>query len=148
MADLVSIDEKTFVSAQIQSEDLDEIAAEGVKLIVNNRPDGEAPFGQPSAKELEAEAARHGIAFLNLPFTAPTLTPEHVAVFAEALSQADGKILAFCRSGNRSTMIWAAANVALGAPLDAVLQQAADAGYDLRPAAAFIRDLGNSAVIE
>lgn len=148
MADLVSIDEKTFVSAQIQSEDLDEIAAEGVKLIVNNRPDGEAPFGQPSAKELEAEAARHGIAFLNLPFTAPTLTPEHVAVFAEALSQVDGKILAFCRSGNRSTMIWAAANVALGAPLDAVLQQAADAGYDLRPAAGFIRDLGNSAVIE
>jgi uncharacterized protein (TIGR01244 family) len=148
MADLVSIDEKTFVSAQIQSEDLDEIAAEGVKLIVNNRPDGEAPFGQPTAKELEAEAARHGIAFLNLPFTAPTLTPEHVAVFAEALSHADGKILAFCRSGNRSSMIWAAANVALGAPLDAVLRQAADAGYDLRPAAGFIRDLGNSAVIE
>jgi|SRR6185503_11218306 uncharacterized protein (TIGR01244 family) len=148
MADLIPIDEKTFVSAQIQPEDLDEIAAEGVKLIVINRPDGEAPFGQPSARELETEAARHGISVLNLPFTAPTLTPEHVAIFAEALSNADGKILAFCRSGNRSSMIWAAANVALGAPLDAVIEQAADAGFDLKPAAGFIRDLGNSAVIE
>lgn len=148
MADLIPIDEKTFVSGQIQPEDLDEIAAEGVKLIVINRPDGEAPYGQPTAKIMEAEAARHGIAVLNLPFTAPTLTPEHVAIFAEALTHADGKILAFCRTGNRSTMLWAAANVALGAPLDAVIQQAAEAGYDLKPAAQFIHDLGNSAVIE
>jgi uncharacterized protein (TIGR01244 family) len=148
MADLVAVDEKTFLSGQIQPDDLEEIAAEGVKLIVNNRPDGEALLGQPKAKTLEAAAARHGIAFLNLPFTAPTLTPEHVAIFAEALSNADGKILAFCRSGNRSSMLWAAANVALGAPLDAVLEQAADAGFDLKPAAALIRDLGNSAVIE
>jgi uncharacterized protein (TIGR01244 family) len=148
MADLVAVDEKTFLSGQIQPEDLDEIAAEGIRLIVVNRPDGESPYGQPTAKELEAEAARYGIAVLNLPFTAPTLTPEHVAIFAEALSQADGKILAFCRSGNRSSMLWAAANVALGAPIDAVIQQAADAGFDLKPAASFIRDLGNSAVIE
>jgi uncharacterized protein (TIGR01244 family) len=148
MADLIAVDEKTFLSGQIQPDDLDEIAAAGVKLIVNNRPDGEALLGQPKAKTLEAAAARHGIAFLNLPFTAPTLTPEHVAIFAEALTNADGKILAFCRTGNRSSMLWAAANVALGAPLDAVIQQAADAGFDLKPAAGFIRDLGNSAVIE
>jgi uncharacterized protein (TIGR01244 family) len=148
MADLVPIDEKTLVCGQIQLDDLDDIAASGVRLIVNNRPDGESPLGQPSAKEMEAEAARHGMAFLNLPFTAATLTPEHVTIFAEALSQADGKILAYCRTGNRSSMIWAAANVALGAPLGAVIEQAADAGYELRPAAQFINDLGNSAVIE
>ena len=80
--------------------------------------------------------------------SAATLTPEHVAVFAEALSHADGRILAYCRSGNRSSMLWAAANVALGAPVEAVLQQAADAGYELRPAAEFIHDLGSSAVVE
>jgi hypothetical protein len=45
-------------------------------------------------------------------------------------------------------MLWAAANIALGAPLGAVIQQAADAGFDLKPAAHFILDLGNSAVIE
>jgi uncharacterized protein (TIGR01244 family) len=148
MAELIPIDEKTFISAQVQCSDLDQIAASGVKLIVNNRPDGEAWTGQPSAKEMQGEAARHGIAFLNLPFTAETLTPDHVATFAEALSHTDGKLLAYCRSGNRSCMLWAAANVALGAPLDAVLQQAADAGYELRPAAQYISDLGNSAVIE
>lgn len=148
MAELIPIDEKTFISGQVQCSDLDEIAASGVKLIVNNRPDGEAWTGQPSAREMEAEAARYGIAFLNLPFTAGTLSPEHVATFAEALSHADGKLLAYCRSGNRSAMLWAASNVALGAPLEAVLQQAVDAGYELRPAAQYIFDLGNSAVIE
>lgn len=148
MADLVAIDEKTFVSGQIQPDEIEEIVAQGVKLIVNNRPDGEAFFGQPPAKTIEAEALRCGIGFLNLPFTMATLTPEHVAKFAEILEEGHGKVLAYCRTGNRSSLLWAAANVALGAPLDAVITQVADAGYDLRPAAQLIRDLGNSAAAE
>jgi uncharacterized protein (TIGR01244 family) len=148
MVDLVSIDEKTFVAGQIQLSDLADIANEGIELIVNNRPDGESAFGQPPAKDLEAEAAKHGLAFVSLPFSMPTLSVVHVAAFAQILSGATGPILAYCRTGNRSTLLWAAANVALGAPLEAVLAQAAEAGYDLRPAAQLIQDLGASAVVE
>lgn len=148
MAELVQIDKNTFVAGQIQPDDLEDIAASGIKVIVNNRPDAESFVGQPTAKVLEAEATRLGIAFVNLPFTAATLTPEHAATFAEILKDADGPILAYCRSGNRSAMLWAAANVALGAPLDAVMEQALDAGYDLRPAAEFIADIGRSAIVE
>ena len=148
MADLIPVDEKTFVAGQIQPDELAAIAAEGVTLIVNNRPDGEVPCGQPAAKEIEAEAGKHGMTFVNLPFVMATLTPAHVATFAEILTRADGRILAYCRTGNRSITLWAAANVALGAPLDAVIAQAAEAGYDLRPAAAFIDGLGKSAVVE
>jgi uncharacterized protein (TIGR01244 family) len=148
MADLIPIDEKTFVAGQISPDDLEEIAAQGIKLIVNNRPDGEAYFGQPAAKDIEAEAAKHGIAFVNLPFTMATLTPEHVSTFAEILSGTDGQILAYCRTGNRCSLIWAAANVALGAPIEAVIAQAAEAGYDLQPAAQLVSDLGNSTVVE
>jgi uncharacterized protein (TIGR01244 family) len=148
MVDLVPIDEKTFVAGQIQLSDLAEIAGEGIELIVNNRPDGESAFGQPAAKDIEAEAAKHGLAFVNLPFSMPTLTVVHVATFAQILSGAGGPVLAYCRTGNRSSMLWAAASVALGAPLEAVLAQAAEAGYDLRPAAQLIQDLGASAVVE
>jgi uncharacterized protein (TIGR01244 family) len=148
MADLIALDEKTFVAGQIQPDDVEEIAALGIKLIVNNRPDGEAFQGQPAARDIETEAARHGLAFVNLPFTMATLTPEHVAAFAEILNGADGQILAYCRTGNRCSLLWAAANVALGAPLEAVIEQAMEAGYDLRPAAQLLHDLGNSTVVE
>jgi uncharacterized protein (TIGR01244 family) len=148
MADLIPIDEKTFVAGQIQPDEVEDIAQQGIKLIVNNRPDGEAYFGQPPAKDIEAEALRHGLAFVNLPFTMATLTPEHVATFAEILNGTDGRILAYCRTGNRCTLLWAAANVALGAPLEAVIAQAMEAGYDLRPAAQLVHDLGSSTVVE
>ncbi|WP_170937116.1 MULTISPECIES: TIGR01244 family sulfur transferase [Rhodomicrobium] len=148
MAELIPIDEKTSVAGQIQLDELEELAASGIKVIVNNRPDGEAFFGQPKAKDLEEEAARHGVAFFNLPFTMQTLTPELVAEFAKILKDADGPILAYCRTGNRSSLLWAASQVALGAPIEAVLAQAQDAGYDLRPAEQLITDLGRRALVE
>lgn len=148
MAELIQIDETVSVAAQLQLDELAEIAAAGFRVIVNNRPDGEAALGQPSARDMEAEAARHGLAFVSLPFTMQTLTPEHVAEFARLLREAPGPILAYCRSGNRSTLLWAAAQVALGAPLDAALDQALDAGYDLRPAAPLIADFGRRALVE
>jgi uncharacterized protein (TIGR01244 family) len=148
MVHFVQLDDKTFVTGQISPQDVPELAAGGIKVIVNNRPDGEAPGDQPLASELEAAAIAQGIAFVNLPFTAPTLTPDYAAKFAELLKKTDGPILAFCRTGNRSTMLWAAATLALGAPLDAVLEQAGRAGYDLRPAAAFLQALGDAASAE
>lgn len=148
MVHIVQLDDKTFVTGQISPEDLPELAASGIRIIVNNRPDGEAPGDQPSASALEAAAIAHGIAFANLPFTAPRLTPDYAAKFAELLKKTDGPILAFCRTGNRSTMLWAAANLSLGAPLAAVLEKAGRAGYDLRPAAAFLQAVGDAASTE
>lgn len=145
MAHIVQLDDKTFVTGQIYFDDVAEIAERGISCIVNNRPDGEEPSGQPSAQEIEAAALEQGLAFVNLPFTAPALTPEFVTKFAQILKSADRPVLAYCRTGNRCTMIWAAANIALGAPLDWVLERAAQAGYDLRPAAPFIYDLGKAA---
>jgi sulfide:quinone oxidoreductase len=147
MADLVPLDEITSVAGQIQLDELEELAASGIRVIVNNRPDGEAFFGQPKARDMEEEAARHGMAFASLPFTMQTLTPEHVSEFARILKDADGPILAYCRTGNRSSLLWAAAQVALGAPIEAVLAQALEAGYDLRPAAPLIADLGRRALV-
>lgn len=145
MAQFISIDEKTSVSGQLQTADLREAAALGFKLVVSNRPDGEGP-GQPSSAALAAEAAKQGMTFVNVPFTTPqSVSPAQIAEFAQLLRETDGKVLAFCRSGLRSSMLWATANVALGAPIADVLAKAAKAGYDLRQATGLVEQLGQAA---
>lgn len=149
MAKIVQLDEKLFVSGQIQPEDIPEIAKLGVKTIVNNRPDGEDPAGQPYALEIEAVARPLGIEVINIPFTAQTLTSAEVAEFMDVLeTRGSQPMLAFCRSGNRSSMVWAAAKVGLGAPIDQLVGKAAEAGYDLRPAASFLHNLGKMAALK
>ncbi len=147
MASFAKLDEKISVAGQITPADVAELAASGFKVIVNNRPDGEAMFGQPAASEVEAEAQKHGLGFVNLPFSSSTLTPGHVVKFAEVLQTADGPILAYCRTGTRSTMLWAAASVALGKPVDEVIAKAAAAGYNLGPNAPAIEALARAAKV-
>ena len=145
MLNMIPLDEHTLVAAQIKPENFGDIAKAGIRLVVNNRPDGEALMGQPSAATIEEAAAGHGIAFINIPFTMNTLTPEHVAQFAGVLSKTEGRVLAYCRSGSRSSLLWAAARVANGADVTAVLAQAQDAGIDLTQARPLIDSLGKAA---
>jgi uncharacterized protein (TIGR01244 family) len=145
MLNMISLDEHTLVAAQIKPEDFADIAKAGIRLVVNNRPDGEAVMGQPSAATIEAAAGEHGIAFLSIPFTMQSLTPDHVARFAGALNSTEGRVLAYCRSGSRSSLLWAAARVANGADVDAVLAQAQAAGIDLAQARGTIDNLGKAA---
>ena len=124
------LDQTAFVSVrQLHAGDLDEAVAQGVRLIVNNRPDGEEP-GQPSSAEIEAAARDAGLDYRHIPI-AGGFAPEQVEAMAEALEQ--GPVLAFCRSGTRSTFLWALARAARGAPAEESVAAAAAAGYDLGP---------------
>lgn len=98
-------------------------------LIVNNRPDGEEP-DQPLSAEIEAAARSAGLAYRHVPVAAG-FPPAAVEAMRAALDE--GPILAFCRSGTRSTCLWALARAASGADPATLLAQAAAAGYDLRP---------------
>lgn len=93
------------VSPQIQVADLPEIKAQGFRAIINNRPDGEAP-GQPTSDALEAEALRLGLDYTYLPIVPGEMTDHDVVEFARAVHAADGPVLAFCRTGHRSTRLW------------------------------------------
>ena len=126
-----SLDDTTFVSVQLAPEQVAEAAALGVTMIVNNRPDGEEP-GQPMAAEIAAAAEAAGIGYRHIP-VAGGFTPDQVAAMAEALGAAEGKVLAFCKSGTRSTFLWALAEKQRGADGAAIIEQAAGAGYDLSP---------------
>lgn len=85
--------------------DLAECTERGFALIVNNRPDGE-DGGQPSSESLEAEAQRRGLEYAYLPIVPGELTDKEAREFADLVAQADGPVLAFCRTGNRSQKLW------------------------------------------
>ncbi|WP_106639598.1 TIGR01244 family sulfur transferase [Allosphingosinicella vermicomposti] len=102
------LSDQVAVAPQVQLEELREIASSGFAGIINNRPDGEAPE-QPSSQELEAEAKRVGLAYWHIPVVPGEMTSKDVANFRAVLAAADGPVLAFCRTGNRSTALWKAA---------------------------------------
>ena len=119
------------VSPQLTEADFAELAAAGYKTVINNRPDGEEP-GQLTASEAQEIAQEHGITYVHIPVAMPELTSETVEQFGAALADSPGPILAHCKSGTRSCVLWAMATAQQNTmPLDALLQQAAQAGYDL-----------------
>ncbi|MFN3727764.1 MAG: TIGR01244 family sulfur transferase [Allosphingosinicella sp.] len=99
--------DKLAVAPQVKPEDLRELAASGFVGIINNRPDGEAP-DQPSSLELEAEAKRVGLAYWHVPVEPGAMSDKEVREFSAALGEAGGPVVAFCRTGNRSTALWKA----------------------------------------
>ena len=125
------LDSTTLVSGQIAPDDMPTIAALGVTMIVNNRPDGEEP-GQPKAAEIEAAARAAGLAYRHIPIAGGFSAPQ-VSAMADALEASEGEVLAFCKSGTRSTYLWALARSSRGAGADELIGQAAEAGYDLSP---------------
>lgn len=136
-----TIDDTMLVAGQIAPADVAEAGAQGVTLIVNNRPDAEEA-GQPAGAEIAAAAEAAGIAYVAIPVDHGGLRPDQVAAMGEALAMnLGGRTLAFCRSGTRSTFLWALARGAAGDDADAVAAKAANAGYDVSPLVPTIRAL-------
>jgi uncharacterized protein (TIGR01244 family) len=117
------------VSGQIDEADVELLAARGFRSLINNRPDGEAA-GQPVGAAIAAQATCHDMAYRHLPVISGQLQDAEVEAFAQALMTLPSPVLAFCRTGTRSTMLWALAAVR-GQPLEDVLRTAIRAGYDL-----------------
>ena len=129
------------VTGQITREDVAALAREGFGSIVNNRPDGEEP-GQPGTAEIEAEAKQHGLHYAYIPVSHATITRRQVADYQKTVLRGPQPVLAYCRSGTRCYLLWAAARVLFEG--DNALQLVAEAaakGYDLRALPALIEKL-------
>jgi sulfide:quinone oxidoreductase len=117
------------VSPQIAEADLGALAAQGFRAVISNRPDSEAE-DQPTSAALGAAAQRVGLDYRHVPVVSGRITDGDVAAFAQALDELKGPVLAFCRTGTRSTTLWALAEARHLDP-EAILATAAGAGYDL-----------------
>ena len=130
----IRLTESVAVAGQIAPVDIATAAAQGFTAIVNNRPDGE-DFGQPPCAEMRAAAVAAGVAYTAIPVS-HGFTRAQVTDMAAVLDAATGPVLAFCRSGTRSTNLWALAEASRGGDADAIIAAAASGGYDvtsLRP---------------
>lgn len=121
-----------FASPQITVAQVAEAAAQGVTLIINNRPEDESADQTPGAA-IEAAARAAGLDYVAIPVTHAGFSDSQVSAMTAALASTSGPVLAYCRSGTRSTLLWALAEASCGADLAALSAQAASAGYDLAP---------------
>ena len=127
-----SITTDIMVAPQISVDAVAEAKAAGVALIINNRPEGESDDQIPGA-DIEAAARAAGMEYIAIPITHSGFSQPQVMAMVAALQGAQGKILAYCRSGTRSTLLWALAESAQGGDPDALINMAAKAGYDVSP---------------
>jgi uncharacterized protein (TIGR01244 family) len=118
------------VSPQIALSDMAEAAAQGFALVVNNRPDGEEPDA-PQGDAIAAAAAAAGLAYVAIPVGHGGFSHAQLDALDAARAAHPGKCLAYCRSGTRSTHLWALASARGGQAPDALCDAAAAAGYDL-----------------
>jgi len=134
------LSDSVYASPQIGLGQVAEAASRGIAMIINNRPEGEADDQTPGA-EIEAAARAAGLDYVAIPVTHAGFSESQVTAMSEALQAAKGPVLAYCRSGTRSTLLWSLAEASRGGDPDKLARQAADAGYDISPVRALVEML-------
>lgn len=125
------ITETVFASPQIDVDMIAEARALGIVRIVNNRPEGESEDQTPG-DAIEAAARAAGIDYVAIPVTHAGFSQAQVDAMEQALD-VEGPVLAYCRSGTRSTLLWALARAKAGDSPAVIASKAAAAGYDVSP---------------
>ncbi|MCJ7592470.1 MAG: TIGR01244 family sulfur transferase [Woeseiaceae bacterium] len=95
------------VAAQILPMEVAAIAEQGFVAIICNRPDGEEP-GQPTSAEIAAECVKAGLAFHHIPVSGIPISERAILEQRRLIDESGGPVLAYCRSGQRSLIIWQA----------------------------------------
>ncbi len=135
------IDQDLAVASQVTPDDIAGAARDGVRTIMNNRPDGEEP-GQLTAAEAKAVAEKAGLAYVHIPVQTGTITAADVEAFARVLKESPKPVLAHCRSGTRCYLLWAATQAVAGKDPAQLVMRAAGDGYDIRSLPDLLRRIG------
>lgn len=132
MSDFKRLSDRVWASPQITVGEVAEAASQGFVMVVNNRPDGEAD-DQPAGSQIEQAAKEHGLEYIAIPVGHSGFSQPQLEAMADALGKTDGKVLAYCRSGTRSTFLWALAEASRGSDPATLVEAALAAGYDIGP---------------
>ncbi len=100
------IDPNYTVTGQITVADVADIKAAGFDTVMCNRPDGEEA-GQPAADQIKRAVQKAGMKFFHVP-VARSLDSTTLSNFKSVTEGDNGKVFAYCRTGNRCTMLWKA----------------------------------------
>jgi sulfide:quinone oxidoreductase len=126
---LANLAKGVLVADQILPEDLNDLAAQGIKTIFCHRPDGEGA-DQPNFAEIAQAAKKLKIKTHYLPVVSGKISDADVTAFAELFKESKQPVLGYCRSGMRAASLWALSQGArLG--LAETLAAGKQAGFDL-----------------
>jgi sulfide:quinone oxidoreductase len=125
-----AIDKNLSASDQIMPDDLVAIVSAGFKSIICNRPDGEGA-DQPTFAEIEIAASKAGLISAYLPIVSGKVADDDATAFGALIDKLPKPVLAYCRTGTRSTTLWALSEGGRGRPLPEILSAAKSAGYDM-----------------
>jgi sulfide:quinone oxidoreductase len=118
------------VSPQIAPADVSDLRTAGFRSVICNRPDGEGA-DQPTFAEIEEAAEAAGLEARYIPIVSGKVSDADAVTFDTALQELPGPVLAYCRTGTRSTTLWALAEGARGTALPDILRATKAAGYDM-----------------
>lgn len=130
---VIKVSEEFSVSPQIRLEDIDALAATGVRSLLCSRPDGEAN-DQPTFAEVESAARDAGLQVAHVPVISGQVNDENVDRFLAAFEALDKPVHAFCRTGTRSMTLWSLYQRRLGVGDETLLARARASGFDLAEA--------------
>ena len=100
------VDSAFSVAGQLTADDITAVVEQGFAALINNRPDGEGGSAQALSSDIEKAALAAGLHYIYLPVIAGAITPAQALAMREALAIAPAPVLAFCRSGARSTQLY------------------------------------------
>ena len=126
---LANVSETFAVAPQLAPGDMRALAGAGFSTVICNRPDGEEP-SQPTVASMREAAEAAGLSFHHIPVSGGEFPPFAIKAFAKVREEADGKVLAFCRTGTRSITLDALADIEHES-VDKRIDRARHAGYDL-----------------
>jgi uncharacterized protein (TIGR01244 family) len=101
----IKLTDAVAAAPQLQPEDMPAVAAAGYRVLINNRPDGEEPH-QPSSDMIRAAAEGAGLDYHYYPLNAFNYPGDDLAAMGRLFDDTENPVLAFCRSGTRSTSLW------------------------------------------
>ena len=96
------LSETLSVAGQVTAEEVEQLAEAGFKSIICNRPDDEE---QPDFADIAAAAQAQGMEVRHIPVDAMHPVEMQKDEFARALAEMPAPVLAYCRTGNRCTML-------------------------------------------
>jgi len=124
-----TLDSQVSISDQISASDVADLIEEGVEIVVCNRPDNEATE-QPDFEDIARVCENSGVESHHIPFVGDLVEDPHVESFLTLL-QSGKKVHAYCRSGARSSKLWARTRSRQGIKPEELKERAGQAGYDI-----------------
>ena len=130
------------VTGQLHPDDVVTLKNAGYRAIICNRPDGEGS-DQALFADIERAAQQHGMQAHYLPADTSKVSDEQAELFGKLLETLPKPIVAYCRSGMRSTTLWALSQ-ARAQPLEQIVDAAKKAGFDMASVARRIANQGQT----